>query len=164
MADSLETGIWRPADFMVLAPRLLSSGEMGIWKIRWGESQPWLELARQRATQAFTGPLNLCQFLTLPIGEYYHHSVTGGPPQKAATPRRFVVPRNRRRSAKGYYDVGRMACSEEQPRILPRREGGRQRDCRKMRLFAKIVSDVGVLERRPNLSCSSWRISRQPQG
>jgi hypothetical protein len=76
-----------------------------------GESQLWLELDSARCKR-LPGSLDLCQFLTLPIGEYYHHSVTGGPPEKAATPRRFVVPRNRRRSAKGYYDVGRMACSE----------------------------------------------------
>jgi hypothetical protein len=47
-----------------------------------GESQPWLELdsaPRKRLPR----PLNLCQFLTLPIGEYYQHRVTGGPPEKA---------------------------------------------------------------------------------
>ena len=65
-----------------------------------GESQPWLELdsaPRKRLPR----PLNLCQFLTLPIGEYYQHSVpswegrrlrgvswfleTGGGPPKGIT-------------------------------------------------------------------------------
>ncbi len=71
-----------------------------------GESQLWLEL-NNALRKRLPRPLNLCQFLTLPIGDITSTALPADPPERAETPRRFVVPRNRRRSAKRYYDVGR---------------------------------------------------------
>ena len=47
-----------------------------------GESQLWLEL-NNTLRKRLPRPLNLCQFLTLPIGEHYQHSVTGGPSRES---------------------------------------------------------------------------------
>jgi hypothetical protein len=53
-AESSETGIGHPADFIVLAPRLLSSGETGIRKDLMGEPQLLLEIKYAQAVESLS--------------------------------------------------------------------------------------------------------------